>query len=147
VISRLAAAAAATAAALIACGSAGAPPAGPPPPPPPPRTVQLNTTGAIVDVDAAAAAGYVTVVDFWAEWCGGCVVAAGMLAVQTAAEPRILIRKVDVGEGDTPVAKAYKIGALPHLRIYDKRRRLRHVLVANDTLTAADLAKQLVAEP
>ena len=47
----------------------------------------------------------------------------------------------------TPIAQAYKIGALPHFRIYDKHRRLRHILVGNDTLAAADLARQLLAEP
>ena len=61
--------------------------------------------------------------------------------------PRILIRKIDVGDGFTPVAQAYKIGALPHYRIYDKHKRLRHILVGNDCVGAADLAKQLVTEP
>jgi thiol-disulfide isomerase/thioredoxin len=117
------------------------------PPSAPPRTVQLNATGAMVDLEAATVPGYVTVIDFWAEWCKNCVSATGRLAVQTAGEPRIVIRKVDVGEGDTPVAKACKIGPLPHFLIYDKHRRLRHILVASDTLSAADLAKQLLAEP
>jgi thiol-disulfide isomerase/thioredoxin len=140
-VSRLRAALAALAA---ACGAGGVPPAAAPPPP---RTLQLNATGAVVDVDASAVADHVTVVDFWADWCGGCIVVAGMLAVQTAGEPGIVIRKVDVGEGDTPVAQAYKIRALPQFRLYDKHRRLRYVLVGNDCNGAADLAKQLIAEP
>lgn len=140
------AAALAALAALAAC--AGAPATGAPSsPPPPPRTLQLNETGAVVDVDAHLVPGHVTVVDFWATYCGACVVMTGMLAVQTAGEPRILIRKVDVGEGPTPVARAYQVGALPHFRLYDKHRRLRYLLVGNDCLGAAELAKQLLAEP
>jgi thiol-disulfide isomerase/thioredoxin len=139
-------AAAIAAAAACGCGSAGAPPTAAPGSPPP-RTVQLNATGAVVDVEAAVVSEHVTVVDFWAEYCGACIVVSGMLAVQIASEPRILVRKVDVGEGPTPVAQAYKIGALPHFRVYDKHRRLRHVLVGNDCVGAADLAKQLLAEP
>lgn len=127
-----------------ACGSAGPPP---PAAPAPPRTLDLGADGAAVDVDAAAVADHVTVVDFWADWCGGCVIASGLLAVQTAAEPRILIRKVDIGDGDTPTAQAYRIRAVPQFRIYDKHRRLRYLLVANDCNGAADLAKQLLAEP
>ena len=145
-MSRARAACALAAAALVAaCGAAGAP--APAPPAPPPRTVQLNAPGAAVDIEAHVVPGYVTVVDFWAEYCGACIVVSGMLAVQIASEPRILVRKVDVGEGSTPVARAYQIGALPHFRIYDKHRRLRHVLVGNDCVGAADLAKQLLAEP
>ena len=145
---RLAAAALAISLAASACGTGGGPPtAGAPAAPPPPRTLQLNAPGAAVNVDDHVLPGYVTVIDFWAEHCGACVVVAGMLAVQTAHEDRILIRKIDVGDGFTPVAEAYQIGALPHFRIYDKHKRMRYVLVGNDTLTAADLAKQLLAEP
>ena len=143
---RLAAAIVAAVAAGCGCGGAGASPTAAPRSPPP-RTVQLNATGAVVDVEAAVVPDHVTVVDFWAEYCGACIVVSGMLAVQIASEPRILVRKVDVGEGSTPVARAYQIGALPHFRIYDKHRRLRHVLVGNDCVGAADLAKQLLAEP
>ena len=132
-------------AALAACG----PPAGPsePAPPAPPKSAQLNEPGAMIDVDGALLPGYVTVVDFWGEHCGACVVVGGMLAVQVAHERRVLIRKIDVGDGFSPVAKAYDIGALPHFRVFDKHKKLRYVLVGNDTLKAPEIAKQLAAEP
>lgn len=128
----------AAAAAAAGCGAHAAPE--------PPKSLQLNMTGSAVDVEAATVAGYVTVVDFWSESCGACVIVGGMLAAQVAREPRIVIRKVDVGDGDTPVGRAYKIGALPHYRIYDKRRRLRYDLIGNDCLKAPDYARLLVAE-
>ena len=56
------------------------------------------------------------------------------------------IRKVDVGDGFTPIAKHYQIGALPHFRIVDKKGVVRYVLVGNDTLKAPELAKQLANE-
>ena len=133
--------ASALAVAVVACGGAV------PPRPVPPKSVQLNATGVVVDITAALVDDYVTVVDFWSESCGACVVVGGMLAVQVANQPRVLVRKVDVGDGFTPVAKAYDIGALPHYNVYDKRRRLRYVLVGNDCLRAPDLARELVAEP
>ncbi len=129
---------------LAACGQ---PPAPTTPVEPPPKSVQINKPGENVNVEAALVPGYVTVVDFWGEHCGACVVVGGMLAVKVAKEPRVLIRKVDVGDGFTPVAKAYDIGALPHFNVFDKRGRLRYVLVGNDTVKAADIAKALVAEP
>ena len=129
---------------LVACGA----PAGPSTPVVrPEKTLQINTTGQAVDLVPQLAPGYVTVVDFWADYCGACTVVGGMLAVQVAQEPSIVIRKIDVGDSDTPVAKQYDIGALPHFRLYDKRGQMRYVIVGNDTLQAPTLAKQLAAEP
>ena len=136
-------------AAAIALGACGHPGPGSLKPlgPEPVKSSQINEPGVMIDVDAALLPGYVTVVDFWGEHCGACAVVGGMLAVQVAQDPRVLIRKIDVGDGDTPVAKAYDIGALPHFRVFDKHKKLRYVLIGNDTLKAPEIAKQLAAEP
>lgn len=131
---------------VAACSQPGPVPAGPVTPEPT-KSAQLNQPGEMVEVATALLPGYVTVVDFWGEHCGACVVVGGMLAVQVAQEPRVLIRKIDVGDGFSPVARAYDIGALPHFRVFDKRGQLRVVLVGNDTLKAPEIAKQLAAEP
>lgn len=131
---------------LLGCG-APAVTSSSPSSPPPHKSLQLNAPGVLVDVDAALPAGFVTVVDFWGEHCGACEVVGGMLAVQVAKQDRVLIRKVDVGDGFTPVAQHYKIGALPHYRVYDKHKQLRYVLVGNDCLKAPEIAKQLASEP
>lgn len=132
--------------AVAACGTSAGP-ARPAAAPPPVKSLQLNRPGELIDVEAQLPAGYVTVVDFWGEHCGACEVVGGMLAVQVAKDDAIVIRKVDVGDGFTPVARHYQIGALPHFRVYDKRGQMRYLLVGNDTLKAPDLAKQLAAEP
>jgi thiol-disulfide isomerase/thioredoxin len=117
-----------------------------PPSSPPPKSLQVNASGALVDIDAATVPGYVTVVDFWSESCGACEVVGGMLAVQVAHDPMVVIRKIDVGDGDNELGRAYKIGALPHYNVYDKQRRLRYVLVGNDCLSAPERARELAAE-
>ena len=124
---------------LAACGARA-------PAPEPPKSLQLNTTGAPVDVAAALVPNHVTVVDFWSESCGACIVVGGMLAAQVANEPKVVIRKIDVGDGDTPAGHAYQINALPHYRIYDKQRHLRYDLVGNDCTKAPDYARILAAE-
>ena len=129
---------------LVACGHAATPAA--PAASPPDKTVQVNAPGAVVDVAAILPAGYVTVVDFWSESCHACIGLGGLLAVGVAQEPRVVIRKIDVGDGFTPVAERYKIDALPHFFIYDKRKRLRYDLVGPDCVDAAKFAKQLAAE-
>ena len=137
-----------------ACGPAAAPaaPAAPaassaaPAPRAPDKIVQLNAPGAAVDVVAALPAGYVTVVDFWSQSCEACGPLGQRLETGVADEPRVVIRKVDVGDGDTPVAAAYQIAALPHFFIYDKQRRLRYDLVGADCVEAATIARRLAAE-
>lgn len=130
---------------VVACGGPPAKPA--PPPPRPEKMIQLNAPGATVNIESSLVAGYVTVIDFWSESCGACHVVGEILEKGVASEPRILIRKVDVGDAFTPVAEAYDIGALPHYRVYDKQGRMRYQLVGNDCLKAPDVAKQLLAEP
>lgn len=113
---------------------------------PPDKIVQLNAPGAAVDVAAALPAGYVTVVDFWSQSCEACGPLGQRLETGVADEPRVVIRKVDVGDGDTPAAAAYKIAALPHFFIYDKQKRLRYDLIGPDCLEAARYARQLATE-
>jgi thiol-disulfide isomerase/thioredoxin len=128
---------------LAACSHAAAPA---PAPAPPAKSVQLNAPGEPVEIAAVLPAGYVTVVDFWSESCHACVMIGGMLAVGVAKDPRVVIRKIDVGDGFTPVARAYQIDALPHYQIYDKRKRLRYDLVGSDCVEASTIARQLAAE-
>lgn len=126
---------------LAACGHPAAPRI-----PPAEKSLQVNKPGEPIELAQAVPAGYITVVDFWSESCGACTIVGGMLAVQTAKDPGVLIRKVDVGDGFTPVAKQFQVSALPHYNVYDRQRRLRYVLVGNDCLKAPELAKQLAAE-
>jgi len=123
---------------LAACGHAA---------PPVEKFVQSNETGAVVDIERITVDGYVTIVDFWSESCGACIVVGGMTAVAIAKQPGVVLRKIDVGDGFTAVAKQYAIAALPHYRVYDKRRRLRYDLIGNDCLQAPTYATQLLREP
>ena len=133
--------------ASLALGACHAPPpAAPAPTAPPEKTVQLNAPGEPVDIPTVLPAGYVSVVDFWSETCEACVIYGGMLAVGVAKDPRILVRKIDVGDGFTPVARTYQISALPHFLIYDKQKRLRYDLVGSDCEQASQFARQLASE-
>lgn len=115
---------------------------------PPARVAAINLgPGAMVDIEQHTIAGYVTIVDFWAEWCAACKVIEDELRVELAQEGAVVVRKVDVGAGDSEVARAYRLGALPHLRIFDRKRRLRYVLVGNDAHQAGEAAIALAREP
>ena len=126
------------------CASSGS---SPPPASPPVKVAALNTApGAMVDFEKSLPPGVVTVVDFWAEWCVACKTVEAQLLTEIADHPDIVLRKIDVGSGDSEVSQAYKIGGLPHLRIFDRRGRLRYMLVGDDANTAGEAAKKLSAE-
>ncbi|MFT3692639.1 MAG: thioredoxin domain-containing protein [Kofleriaceae bacterium] len=122
---------------LIACGASA---------PPPVKETDLNHGGAMTKVEDGTVAGYVTIVDFWAESCGACVPVHEQVAKGIADQPRTILRKVDVGDGLNELANLYEVTALPHYNVYDTKRRLRFILVGNDCLRAPALAKQLLAE-
>jgi hypothetical protein len=124
--------------AQLACGAS---------PAPPPKTLQLNAAGAVVRIEDAAVRGYITLVDFWSDYCAACTEVAAKIDAEIHDDSRVIVRKVDVGDGFTPVAKAYDIGLLPHWRVFDRHARLRFVLVGKDCLRAPELARQLLAEP
>jgi len=114
--------------------------------PPPEKSLQINEPGKPVDIMKALPDGYVVVVDFWGEHCGACKVVGGMLAIKVAKEPRVLIRKIDVGDGFSEVAEQNDISALPHFKVYDKHKRMRADLIGNQCLEAPRIALALALE-
>lgn len=129
--------------ALAGCGARAAAPAAPPPPP---QFLAINQPGELVDVEAALVPGLVNVVDFRADWCGGCAVVDANLRQAITGDPRIVVRTVDVGDGVTPVAQAYGIRGLPHVLVVDRTGALRYRLVGNDALTVGAVARQVADE-
>ena len=66
--------------------------------------------------------GKVTVVDFYADWCGPCKQIAPYLQ-KLATDPEVAVRKVDIVTWGSPVAKQWKLSSIPNMRVYDKSGR------------------------
>ncbi|HRC56523.1 MAG TPA: thioredoxin family protein [Kofleriaceae bacterium] len=101
----------------------------------------------MVQLEPHLVPGHVTIIDFWAQWCAACKTIEAELLTELRDEPTVVLRKVDVGAGDSDVARAYRLGGLPHLRIFDRRGRLRYVLVGEDAHQAGEAALVLAREP
>jgi thiol-disulfide isomerase/thioredoxin len=76
-----------------------------------------------VDVKGVLAPGKVTVLDYWAEWCSPCKFQDARLQHLVQANPKVAVRRVDVGKWDNAAARQataeFRLGALPYVRVYD----------------------------
>jgi copper chaperone CopZ len=74
-----------------------------------------------LDVDKALAPGKITVVDFYADWCGPCTVLERRLERYMAAHPNVALRRVNIGKWNNAAARqatAFGATALPYVRVY-----------------------------
>jgi thioredoxin 1 len=100
--------------------------------------VLANRPGEMVVIEDLLVPGKVTVVDFWAEWCGACKEVDAKLLLAITGEPGIAVRKIDILDDDSPVAKHYDIGVLPHIRIYSRDGELLYALIGDNAHSIAE---------
>ncbi len=87
--------------------------------------IETITHGDRVDITAHLAPGKLTLVDFYADWCGPCRSLAPKLDRLATANPDSLaIRKIDVVNWESDVAAQYRIQSIPHLKLFDENGRL-----------------------
>jgi thioredoxin 1 len=91
------------------------------------------------------APGRYTLFDFYADWCGPCRVIGPRVERLAADHPdRLALRKVDIVNWDTPVARQYRLRSIPHLKLLDPEGRVvaegdaGRVLAAVDRVVAGD---------
>lgn len=86
--------------------------------------VVCDRNGDPVDHGDLTVPGMVTVVDFYATWCGPCRRLAPVLEAMIANDPEVVLRKVDIGNWESPVVRRYNIPSVPNVRVFDRRGRL-----------------------
>lgn len=76
-----------------------------------------------VDIDKSLAAGKVTVVDFYGDWCGPCAVLEARMQHLMQGKPNLAMRRINIGKWNNAAAKQatreFKASALPYVRVYD----------------------------
>lgn len=87
--------------------------------------ILTDTKGAKLDPKRIAVPGKITIVDFYADWCGPCRVLETRLQNYMAANRGFAMRRVNVGQWDTPAAvqatREFRAEALPYVRVYDAK--------------------------
>ena len=80
---------------------------------------ELARGGESFRLEDAIVPGRVTVIDFWAEWCGPCAHVDETLRALAAEHPRLSVRRAEIVDFEQPIGREHfdGEGALPHLWI------------------------------
>jgi len=76
--------------------------------------------GKKIDIKSVLIPGKVTVVDFYADWCGPCRAIAPHLEALAKEDAEVFLRKIDIVNWGTEVVKQYSIRSVPNIRVYDR---------------------------
>lgn len=96
------------------------------------QQVKVISHGAPVDITKHLALGNVTVVDFYADWCGPCKHISPSLEQMARTDPEVALRKIDIVNWKTAVVKQYNIRSIPQVNIYNRGGRLVGTVVGAD---------------
>ena len=106
------------------------------------QQVEVISHGAQVDITRHLALGNVTVVDFYADWCPACKYLSPSLEQMAQTDPDIALRKIDIVNWKTAVAKQHNIRSIPQVNIYNRGGQLIGTVVSAD----AEEVKRYVAQ-
>ena len=86
--------------------------------------MQSDPGGRRANVASLVVPGKVTIVDFYADWCGPCRVLETRLEhLMAGGKTNLAVRRVNIGKWDTDAAKQatkeFHAEALPYIRVYD----------------------------
>jgi thioredoxin 1 len=84
------------------------------------QPVEVISHGAQVDINKHLALGNVTIVDFYADWCGPCRQLSPTLEQMAKTDPEIALRKIDIVNWKTPVARQFNLTSIPQVNVYNR---------------------------
>lgn len=85
--------------------------------------IRTVSKGEVVDLDEVLEDGRWTIVQFTAPWCPGCRQLEPWLEELVRARGTVRLRKIDIRDWDSPVARQHGIQSIPQLWLHDGRER------------------------
>ncbi|MCM8813131.1 MAG: thioredoxin family protein [Candidatus Omnitrophica bacterium] len=80
--------------------------------------------GKTIELDTVLVSGKITVVDFYADWCGPCRSLGPYLEKLAADNPDVYLRKIDIVNWHSPVVKQFNISSVPNVRVFNRSGKL-----------------------
>jgi len=88
------------------------------------KDIEVITHGKKVDITKKLGPNRVTLIDFYADWCGPCRMISPHLELIVHKDKEVVLRKVDIVRWNTEVCQQYQIGSVPQVWVYDKKGKL-----------------------
>jgi len=82
----------------------------------------ISNGGEQVDLPSILTEGKVTIVDFYAEWCGPCRQMSPQLEQMARTDPDVVLVKIDIVKWGTPVAQQFDLKSIPNVRVFNRSR-------------------------
>jgi len=80
----------------------------------------VSNGGQQVDLPSLMVPGKITIVDFYAEWCGPCRRISPQLEQLAKTDPDVTLLKIDIVNWNTPVIRQFGIQSVPNMRVFDR---------------------------
>jgi thioredoxin 1 len=81
---------------------------------------EVISHGEQVDINQHLASGNVTVVEFYADWCGPCRMLTPSLEQMVQSDPDVALRKIDIVRWGTPVTHEFGVNSIPQVDVYNR---------------------------
>jgi thiol-disulfide isomerase/thioredoxin len=94
--------------------------------------IKVISHGAQVDTNQYLVPGNVTVMDFYADWCGPCRELSPGLEQLARDDAEIALRKIDIVNWKTAVVQQFNIHSIPQVNVYDRSGRLVGSVLGGD---------------
>ena len=94
--------------------------------------IAVISHGEQVDINQNLAFGNVTIVDFYADWCGPCRRLSPSLEQMARSDPEIALRKIDIVNWRTAVVQQFNVHSIPQVNVYDRSGGLVGTVVGVD---------------
>ncbi|MDP0500608.1 MAG: thioredoxin family protein [Verrucomicrobiota bacterium JB022] len=89
-----------------------------------PKVKEIRDNGKAFALETVTVKGQVTVVDFFADWCGPCKKISPVLEDMAQHHEGVVLRKVDIVTWDRPVVKQFDIRAIPFILVFDRNGQI-----------------------
>jgi thioredoxin 1 len=64
--------------------------------------------------------GKITIVDFYADWCGPCRRISPQLEQLAKTDPDVVLLKINIVNWNTPVTRQFGIESVPNVRVFSR---------------------------
>jgi len=79
--------------------------------------VEVISHGAQVDIKQHLVPGSITVIDFYADWCGPCRQLSPNLEQMARSDPEVALCKIDIVNWKTAVVQQFNIHSIPQVNV------------------------------